>query len=240
MLSNAPWILRAALCGCLVLAIGACGSPEGAGTASIRAEVGEGPLFPFEPGRRWTYTARWVGRSWLVDATRNGGDVRELDGEQVDYDFVYADLDDEMRDVMKSIYAMAPAGPREFYVDAFHVRLEHEPPVPILPPEEPAPGQTWTWTGSLMTSFREKTTHELTTTLRVIGVEEVATRDGPRKAVRIDETAQDLRISRWFAPGVGMARLEVESRLDEQPEHFELVLQRAAPPAPPAADAAPR
>lgn len=213
-------ILSASGCGDEARAPGA--EPQSA-VDPVAALFAEGPLFPLENGTRWTYAARMGERTWEVRSKKVGGDVREREGRRIRYEFTYADLDDERRDMMKSIYALPPEGPEEFYLDAFSFSLYHNPPVPLLP-SEPGVGARWTWTGMFEIEPWAVEGRELTTTLEVKGVETLDTKAGRFEAVRIDETHENLRISRWFAPDVGMVRLEVSGAIDGKAIDFAMLL----------------
>ena len=207
-------------------AASSCGGETAPSTGKVDPVVAlwsKGPMFPFEAGTRWTYAARMGDRTWEVRAKRMGGDVREREGRQVRYDFTYADLGDEIPDAMKSIHAMPAEGPEEFYVDAFHFSVHHKPPVPLLP-TEPKTGARWTWTGGFAIEPWIDEQRELTSTLEVVGTEVLETKAGAFEAVRIDETHEDLTIARWFAPKVGMVRLEVSGAIDGKPVAFAMQL----------------
>ncbi|MDF1701239.1 MAG: hypothetical protein P1V36_08800 [Planctomycetota bacterium] len=205
MSTNRPLAWIAPLLLLLGAWLGGCGEEPSPAHQALAALRHEGELFPLAEGTRWTWRARLGNRAWEVRAHKLGGDVRARDGRDVHYEFLYADLDDELVDVMKSIYANPPEGPQEFHFDAFRFRMQHDPPVPILPVTFEL-GARWTWTGRL-TIDGDKS--DVTTTLLVQPVEQITTPAGTYTALRVDETAPGVSIVRWFAPGVGLVQMEV-------------------------------
>lgn len=209
---------------------GGSGSPSGEASADpVASLASQGPLFPMQEGLRWTYAARSAQRRWEVRSKRVGGDVRERDGRDIRYAFLYSDLDDERRDMMKSIYALPPEGPEEFHVDAFHFRLHHDPPVPLLP-SDLRRGVRWTWAGRMGAHEGRAPDSLVRTQLEVRGVETVETDAGRFETVRVDEMTDDLRITRWFAPGTGMVRMVVKGTLHGRPIDFEMTLTSFSEP----------
>ncbi len=202
--------------------------PASTAEAALAALGATGPLFPVEEGTRWTWRAAQGDRTWEVRARRLGGDVRDLGDRRVPFDFTYADLDDEMKTVMKSIHARAPEGPQEFHIDAFHFRVQHDPPVPILPLGVRV-GDSWTWKGALMAQHGERTQLPGTTTLTAKPIEELDVGVGKVFALPVEEVAEGLRITRYFTPGYGMVRYQFAGVLDDELVRFELDLQSFTP-----------
>ena len=224
--------LRALVTALLTLAttlvLAACGGEDGGASAEDRAlarVLAQGPLMPLEEGTRWTWRVNRGGAAWEVEARKFGGDARPRDGRTVDYEFIYGDVG-EVQDGAKSILPNPPEGLEEFYLDGFYASVQHDPPLPLLP-SEPRVGAQWSWTGALKIKLDDATTRELTTTLVLTGLETIVTPAGTFEAVRTDETADGLRIIRWFAPGTGLVRYEVLGREDGKPKQL-FTMQLAA------------
>ncbi|MDA1195208.1 MAG: hypothetical protein O2894_08480 [Planctomycetota bacterium] len=202
----------------------ACGAEPSAGRDVVSWP--EGDLFPLAEGRTWTWDLRAGATQWPIVAERKGGDRRGTP--DVDYLFIYGQTAGYDGDVIKSIYAAPESGLAEFYLDLWHHRIGHEPPVALLPPTAEV-GATWSWKGHLDLGDGEL---EVAATLRVAGVESVTTSAGTFVAVRVEERIEsiDLLIVRWFAPEVGLVRLTIQGGPDSW--DLEMALRAWQVPAP--------
>jgi hypothetical protein len=187
-----------------------------------------------EEGRSWTWEIRGSESALRLRHVRKGGDVRNLEPfGRVRYDFTYGALEGETHEVAKSIYARVPGGPRLYYFDAFVFATWFDPPLPLLP-EEPRVGREWTWEGRA--EFRASDDRIPTVArLRVTAREEIGVPAGVFRTIRVEQVHEEppVRITRWFAPGVGLVREEqVLERVDGAPESrtFVLVAYSAPPP----------
>jgi hypothetical protein len=162
---------------------------------------------PLASGTRWTYEFYEGDRTLRIETVREGGDMRDLEGEgRVRFDFVYGSLEG-LESATKSIYAMAASGPREFYLDGFIWRLYHEPPIVLLP-EDVRSSTEWNWAGNLeLEDFEGRATASLT----VDGPEEVVVPAGSFSALRVRAVYDpaELVITRWYARDVGLVEIEV-------------------------------
>jgi len=193
----------------LLLLLPACAAP-----------AAKGEWLPFAEGTRWTYAVRTADEAVTVHMVCEGGDVRTLDGADTRYEFVYGRPEHMGHDATKSIYAMAPDGPREFYFDGFALRLLHDPPLPLLP----AGVKAWTWTGTLGLGNDERAAIAHVT---VEGPETVTVPAGTFRALRVraEYDAPVHAITRWYARGVGLVRMEIAGA---EPATVELVAHTPA------------
>jgi len=173
------------------------------------------PAFPLDEGRRFHLAVRIEGeRPYGIEARIFGGDVRSLpDAEDVPFVFVYGTPDGYDDEIVKSIYAQAPDGPREFYLDLLRWRAQHEPPIPLLPSRVEAGAET-AWSGSF-TVDREPVAKSATVRIESID------RDGTI-VVRTTYADSPAAITRTFRRGVGMTRFEFDGagprvRVDVRP-----------------------
>lgn len=167
-----------------------------------------GRYFPIDEGRTWTYRIRAGEQTWTLATRKYGGDVRSHGTERVPYQFVYGRPGAAEDDRTKSIYAEPSSGVEEFYVDGYHVSVQHDPPVPLL--KETRVGATWSWSGTLGVNRVDAAAD---TRMTVVGRERVSVPGGAFDALRIEERAADgqTKITRWFVRDVGLAKLEVQS-----------------------------
>jgi len=156
------------------------------------AAAPEGAYLPLDVGRRWTYEVRIEGYEPFVLATElKGGDVRDLDGAgRVFFPMVYGTRPGGDPDVTKSVYALAPDGPREFCFDALWWSVEHDPPIPLT--------RDAAWEGTVRLG-----SGAVETTARV----RVEERGGELRATTTYAGAP-LVIARTFRRGAGMTRFE--------------------------------
>ena len=160
---------------------------------------------PFEVNRSWVYEIEdGTGKPFELSTRVLGGDLRDLADEQkVVFQMVYGRPDDSDHDITKSIYALALAGPREFCFDAMTWKLEHEPPIVLFPVDGDAP-----WTGTVLLN---RTGHVATARVCVDATERVKLADLTVEAVRVRTTydGAPFAITRWFARGVGLVKMEL-------------------------------
>ena len=196
----------------ILLAVAGCASAPGTSSDYLR----------FEIGRKWVYeVTNELGAVYRLTEELKGGDVRSLPGEpRVEFRFIYGTPDGMDHDVTKSIYAMARSGAREYYFDGMGWSLWHDPPIPLLP-KAVAVGREIAWDGEV------EVDKKVAATARV-RVEAFETIEGV-ETVRTLTTygALPLRVTRWFARGVGLVRMEM--RFGEQTMSVRL-LSHSAPP----------
>jgi hypothetical protein len=178
-------------------------------SATTRSHGVARDYLPFEKGRIWVYEiSDPSGKVFRLSAKVEGGDVRSLNGEDgVRYQFVYGTPAGKRHDVTKSIYALPRAGPCEYYFDAMRWALWHNPPIPLLPADIVV-GREISWQGLVEYGDEEI---KATARIRVEGIESVDTSTGVLETVRT-RTVYDalaLDVTRWFARGVGLVKMEV-------------------------------
>ncbi len=163
---------------------------------------------PLAQGSRWTYRVTQGATAIAITYTRKGGDVRHRAGVAVRYLFLYGDSTEMGEMQAKSIYASPGAGLEEFFVDGLLTSMQHDPPVPLMP--STMVGTSWEWSGKLALNHNQVSSRS---TLRVAARERLTVGGVAYDTLRVEERVEpdSLRITRWFAKGVGMLRLAVEA-----------------------------
>jgi len=160
---------------------------------------------PFEIARSWVYEIEdGSGSPFELSTQVLGGDIRDLaDEEGVEFQMVYGRPKGAEHDITKSIYALASAGPREFYFDAMNWSLQHDPPIVLIPVD----GES-AWTGTVALSREGVETRAL---VRVEGTEnlKIGTKTVEVVRVRTTYSGSELVVTRWFARGIGLVKMEV-------------------------------
>ena len=166
---------------------------------------------PFAEDARWTYAVVRDSQAFDLEVVAEGGDVRELGGERVRFQFAYGTPAGEEHDITKSIYAMPASGPREFYLDAMTWALFHDPPIPLLPAgAELHAGPSWPWEGRVEFAEVEEASRATSTLLGFVDVRVPA---GSYRALHTHTVYQPsgLQVSRWMVRGIGLVKVEVRS-----------------------------
>jgi hypothetical protein len=219
----------AAILSLLVLASGtaACGR-EPASPASLCPARRWSPL---EEGRRWTYEATQGTERLRIAYVALGGDVRRLpDARDVSFRFVYGTPEGFDHEAAKSIYALAPAAPRLFYLDAMLWGVQFDPPVPMLP-EAPTVGAAWEWSGSLDVDREARRTHAR---IEVEALEAVVVPAGTFETLRVRQRHDPgpIEVTSWYAKDVGLVRFELWEGDAREPDLARrlVLLEHSAPP----------
>ena len=166
---------------------------------------------PFEIGRTWVYEITDDrGAVFRLSTELKGGDVRSMQGkERVRFMFVYGTPAGIDHDITKSIYALPCTGPCEYHFDAMNWSLWHKPPIPLLPPVV-AVGNEVAWQGKVKYDDEEL---GAAAQVRVDGIETMETPSGALEIVRTRTVYKSvpLIVTRWFARGIGLVKMEMET-----------------------------
>lgn len=169
---------------------------------------------PLEDGLKRRYEVRDGARRSEIVYRIDGGDMRDLpDGTRVPFTFLMGRFADEDDEIMKTIVARAPDGPRLFYLDVFSTRFQFDPPLPLLA-ERPHLDAEWAWSGEMTT---DRKTTGTTGRLRVEEIESIRVPAGDFECLRAEyvfESAQ-LTMTCWYAEDVGLVRLDATHGTDE-------------------------
>jgi hypothetical protein len=220
-----PFVALPAL---LAIAAASCGRDSSPPVSLGRAA----DWFPLDEGRRWTYEA-WDGSERMVIAYRSfGGDQRQLAGVgPTRFQFVYGTPEGFDHETTKSIYAMAPDGPRLFHLDAMLWGVGFDPPLPLLPPE-PRLGAVWEWSG---TAQPDREPVSSAARLEIVALEPVVVPAGTCEAIQVRQVHDrgGLEVDTWYARGVGLVRCEwTAPRPDGTAPRRRLVLLEHVGPSP--------
>ncbi len=184
-----------------LLLLGACNS-----TPPVVEQVAD--YLPFEDGRTWVYEISTTDAGTYSLSNKSiGRDVRSLhDEERVVFKFVYGTPAGMDQDITKSIYALRAVGPCEYYFDAMTWALWHDPPIPLIPAGV-AVGSEVDWAGKV--EFDANKTPARARIL-VDARERLETPAGLLDTLRVQTSyeGRELEVTRWFARGIGMVRVE--------------------------------